>query len=162
MGITGLIAENIICHPFMILRRQCQVSALCSTCDLLFHYIQVFRFLPEITPIFYSKVWRMTEIMVLQLFSAYPSTVFHLVFGEGPCWIREIPYHSLHPPPSHNSPQQMAGHLGIIQRYLIGTYSFCRFVIFFTLAVRIENWHHFLLDRNMVVFYVHGFFVYQE
>ena len=25
IGITGLIAENLICHPFMILRRQCQV-----------------------------------------------------------------------------------------------------------------------------------------
>ena len=26
IGLTGLIAENLICHPFIILRRQCQVT----------------------------------------------------------------------------------------------------------------------------------------
>jgi len=26
IGVTGLVAENIICHPFTILRRQCQVN----------------------------------------------------------------------------------------------------------------------------------------
>ena len=26
IGLSGLLAENIVCHPFIILRRQCQVS----------------------------------------------------------------------------------------------------------------------------------------
>ena len=26
IGVTGLLAENLACHPFIILRRQCQVS----------------------------------------------------------------------------------------------------------------------------------------
>ena len=26
IGVTGLLAENLACHPFMILRRQCQVN----------------------------------------------------------------------------------------------------------------------------------------
>ena len=26
IGVTGLLAENLLCHPFIILRRQCQVN----------------------------------------------------------------------------------------------------------------------------------------
>ena len=26
IGLTGLLAENLACHPFVILRRQCQVN----------------------------------------------------------------------------------------------------------------------------------------
>ena len=48
IGITGLIAENLICHPFMILRRQCQVSKLLFIffkSPLFFHFTDYYLIL---------------------------------------------------------------------------------------------------------------------
>ena len=42
MGVSGLLLENVICHPFMVLRRTCQVSPADST---KFHCLP-FRLLP--------------------------------------------------------------------------------------------------------------------
>ena len=42
MGVSGLVLENVICHPFMVLRRTCQVSPADST---KFH-CHPFRLLP--------------------------------------------------------------------------------------------------------------------
>ena len=30
IGVTGLIVENVISHPFLVLRRQCQVNMISS------------------------------------------------------------------------------------------------------------------------------------
>jgi len=42
MGVSGLVLENVICHPFMVLRRTCQVSPADS---VKFHCLP-FRLLP--------------------------------------------------------------------------------------------------------------------
>ena len=40
IGVAGLLAENLACHPFIILRRQCQVVQIKCTKKASFWLIQ--------------------------------------------------------------------------------------------------------------------------
>ncbi|XP_023330136.1 solute carrier family 25 member 46 [Eurytemora carolleeae] len=90
IGITGLIAENLICHPFIILRRQCQVNV-----DSGRYHTTPFTLLPVIVNL---NRWQGTSALFKGVGSSL--TIKGLNLGIEDCvskftpWPKEINKHS--------------------------------------------------------------------
>jgi len=90
IGVTGLIAENIVCHPFVILRRQCQVHV-----DSTRYHTNPFTLLPVLI---HLNRWQGTSALFKGVGSSL--TIKGLNLGIEDCvskftpWPKEINEHS--------------------------------------------------------------------
>jgi len=90
IGVTGLIAENIVCHPFMILRRQCQVHV-----DSTRYHTNPFTLLPVLV---HLNRWQGTSALFKGVGSSL--TIRGMNLGIEDCvskftpWPKEINEHS--------------------------------------------------------------------
>lgn len=99
IGLTGLIAENLICHPFIILRRQCQVNT-----ESRKYHTTPFTLLPVVVAL---NRWQGTSALFKGVGSSL--TIKGLTLGVEDClskftpWPKEINKHS--------SPNMVGQHL---------------------------------------------------